>query len=121
MDAAWREAVPTLRSKMRSAAAWKTCAKPWAGDPGSSAPCTPKKPLISLRAERVERRGDCTAFSRLLGRCLAHFDSIGVRRAVHVRTENDPLAIGREGHIGFQSIVMLGQVHELFRWQDAVL
>ena len=44
--------------------------------------------------------------------CPDHFDGIDVARAAHVAAEDEPFAIGREGDVWFERVIVFGEVHQ---------
>src|SRR5262249_34329964 len=52
---------------------------------------------------------------------LFHLNSIDMSHPAHIGTEYDPLHIGRECDVGFECVIVPGQVDQLFDLQCAVL
>src|SRR5215470_19517224 len=56
---------------------------------------------------------------RSLFRRLLDLDRVDVRRAMHVRAEDDPFAVGSEGHVRLQPVIVLRHVHQPLRFEEA--
>jgi hypothetical protein len=57
----------------------------------------------------------------LLASGLAHLDGIDVRSRVHIRAKDDPFAVRRKRGVGFEPVIMPGQIHQLFNLEVAVV
>src|SRR5262249_56883412 len=77
-------------------------------------------PLNTSRAVRIPSILFISVIiQRSLFRRLLDLDRVDMRRAAHVRAEDDPFAVGREGHVRLQAVIVLRHVHQPLRFEEA--